>query len=170
MPHPKLKHSQFILHIVLFMSFSFSMHCAKNLFVLASRQKILFLRRENPSVDTRTICPPPIEFFTIPKVTAGKSLPVTTDTAGKSRPGGRPFSSSSRRKSYALFYQAFAFVSLEILPCNCRQYPPPPLPPLIPQVKTRKVLEKNPPNKSGTFCVHIMQIYIRGVKNTFLTP
>ncbi len=41
---------------------------------------------ENPAVDTRTICLPPIEFFQIPharKATAGKSRPETTDTAGK---------------------------------------------------------------------------------------
>ncbi len=39
------------------------MHCEKNLFVLASRQKIPVLRPENPAVDTRTICLLPIEFF-----------------------------------------------------------------------------------------------------------
>jgi hypothetical protein len=38
-------------------------HCEKSLFVLASRQKIPVLRTENPAVDTRTICLPPIEFF-----------------------------------------------------------------------------------------------------------
>jgi hypothetical protein len=49
------------------------------------------LRTENPTVDTRTICLPPIEFFKIPhgrKATAGKSWPKTTDMAGKSRPSG----------------------------------------------------------------------------------
>ncbi len=35
----------------------------KSLFVLASRQKIPVLRTENPAVDTRTICLPPIEIF-----------------------------------------------------------------------------------------------------------
>jgi hypothetical protein len=35
----------------------------KSLFVLASRQKTPVLRTENPAVDTRTICLPPIEFF-----------------------------------------------------------------------------------------------------------
>ncbi len=38
-------------------------HCEKSLFVLASHQKIPVLRTENPAVDTRTICLPPIEFF-----------------------------------------------------------------------------------------------------------
>jgi hypothetical protein len=38
-------------------------HCEKSLFVLASRQKIPVLKTENPAVDTRTICLPPIEFF-----------------------------------------------------------------------------------------------------------
>ncbi len=63
----------------------------KTLFVLASRQKIPVLRTENPAVDTRTICLPPVEFFKIPharKGTARKSQPKTTDTAGKSRPSG----------------------------------------------------------------------------------
>jgi hypothetical protein len=41
-------------------------HCEKSLFVLASHQKIPLLRTENPAVDTRTICLPPIEFFKIP--------------------------------------------------------------------------------------------------------
>ncbi len=66
-------------------------HCEKSLFVLSSRQKIPVLRTENPAVDTRTICLPPIEFFKIPharKATAGKSRPKITDTAGKSRPSG----------------------------------------------------------------------------------
>ena len=40
-----------------------ALHCEKSLFVLASRQKIPVLRTENPVVDTRTICLPPIEFF-----------------------------------------------------------------------------------------------------------
>ncbi len=67
------------------------MHCEKSLFVLASRRKIPVLRTENPAVDTRTICLPPIEFFKITqarKATAGKSRPETTDMAGKSRPSG----------------------------------------------------------------------------------
>jgi hypothetical protein len=67
------------------------MHCEKSLFVLASRQKIPVLRTENPSVDTRTICLLPIEFFLITharKATVGKSRPETTDTARKSRPSG----------------------------------------------------------------------------------
>jgi hypothetical protein len=62
-------------------------HCEKSLFVLDSRQKIPVLRKENPAVDTRTICLPPIEFFTIPharQVTARKSRPVTAATTGKS--------------------------------------------------------------------------------------
>jgi hypothetical protein len=62
------------------------MHCEKSLFVLAFRQKIPVLRKENPTVDTRTICLLPIEFFKITharKATAGKSWPETTDTAGK---------------------------------------------------------------------------------------
>jgi hypothetical protein len=68
-----------------------AIHCEKSLFVLASRQKIPVLRTENPAVNTRTICLPPIEFFKIPharKATAVKSRPETTDTAGKSRPSG----------------------------------------------------------------------------------
>ena len=59
-------------------AFTFSVHCEKSLFVLASRQKFPVLRTENPPVDTRTICLPPIEFFKIPharKATAGKSRP-----------------------------------------------------------------------------------------------
>jgi hypothetical protein len=40
-------------------------HCEKSLFVLASRQKIPVLREENPAVDNRTICLPPVEFFKI---------------------------------------------------------------------------------------------------------
>ncbi len=63
----------------------------KDLFVLASRQKIPVLRIENPAFNTRTICLPPIEFFKIPharKATAGKSRPETTDMARKSRPSG----------------------------------------------------------------------------------
>jgi hypothetical protein len=44
-------------------AFSWRAHCEKNLFVLASRQKIPVLRTENPAVDTRTICLLPIEFF-----------------------------------------------------------------------------------------------------------
>ncbi len=67
------------------------LHCEKSLFVLASRQKIPVLRKENLAVDTRTICLPPIEFFKITyarKATAGKSWPETTDTAGISRPSG----------------------------------------------------------------------------------
>ncbi len=66
-------------------------HCEKSLFVLASHQKTPVLRKENPAVDTRTICLPPIEFFNIPharKATAGKSRPKTTDTAEKSQPSG----------------------------------------------------------------------------------
>jgi hypothetical protein len=46
---------------------------------------------ENPAVDTRTICLPPIEFLQIPhtrKATAGKSRPETTDTVGKFWPSG----------------------------------------------------------------------------------
>jgi hypothetical protein len=46
---------------------------------------------ENPAVDTRTICLPPIDFFLIPharKATVGKSLPETTDMAGKFWPSG----------------------------------------------------------------------------------
>ncbi len=39
------------------------LHCEKSLFVLASHQKILALRKENPAIDTRTICLPPLEFF-----------------------------------------------------------------------------------------------------------
>ncbi len=53
-------------------------HCEKSPFVLASRQKIPVLRTENPAVNARTICLPPIEFFKIPharKATAGKSRP-----------------------------------------------------------------------------------------------
>jgi hypothetical protein len=64
-------------------------HCEKSLFVLASRQKIPVLRTEKPTVDTRTICLPPIEFFKVTharKATAGESRPETTDTAGKSWP------------------------------------------------------------------------------------
>ncbi len=41
-------------------------HCEKSLFVLASRQKIPVLWTENPAVDTKRICLPPIEFFKIP--------------------------------------------------------------------------------------------------------
>jgi hypothetical protein len=44
-------------------SYSYPLQCEKSLFVLASRQKIPVLRTENPVVDTRTICLPPIEFF-----------------------------------------------------------------------------------------------------------
>ncbi len=44
----------------------YKVHCEKSLFVLASRQKILVLRTENPTVDTRTICLLPIEFFKLP--------------------------------------------------------------------------------------------------------
>jgi hypothetical protein len=69
----------------------FRTHCEKNLFVLASRQKIPVLRTENPVVDTRKICLSPIEFFKTTharKATAGKSRPETTDTAGISRPSG----------------------------------------------------------------------------------
>jgi hypothetical protein len=67
------------------------MHCEKSLFVLAWRQKIPVLMTENPTVDTRTICLLPIEFFLITharKATAGNSRPETTDTAGKSQPSG----------------------------------------------------------------------------------
>jgi hypothetical protein len=67
------------------------LQCEKSLFVLASRQKIPVLRTENPAVDTRINCLPPIEFFKIHharKATAGKSQPKTADTAGKSRPSG----------------------------------------------------------------------------------
>jgi hypothetical protein len=42
---------------------TYTEHCEKSLFVLASRQKTPVLRTENPAVDTRTICLPPIEFF-----------------------------------------------------------------------------------------------------------
>ncbi len=66
-----------------------SLHCENSLFVLVSRQKIPVLRTENPAVDNRTICLPPIEFLKITharKDTAGKSRPETTDMAGKSRP------------------------------------------------------------------------------------
>jgi hypothetical protein len=45
---------------------SLSSHCEKNLFVLASRQKIPVLRTENSAVDNRTICLLPIEFFKLP--------------------------------------------------------------------------------------------------------
>ena len=75
--------------IVLKPRFKIDTHCEKSLFVLASRQKIPVLRKENPAVNTRTI--PPIEFFKITharKATAGKYRPETTDTAGKSRPSG----------------------------------------------------------------------------------
>jgi hypothetical protein len=68
-----------------------TLHCEKSLFALASRKKIPLLRTENPTVDTRTISLPPIEFFTIlraRKVMAGNSRPVTTDVAGKSQPSG----------------------------------------------------------------------------------
>ncbi len=58
-----------------------TVHCEKSLFVLASRQKILGLRTENPAVDARTICLLPIEFFKIPHAR-------TKDTAGKSWPSG----------------------------------------------------------------------------------
>jgi hypothetical protein len=71
--------------------FQNELHCEKSLFVLASRQKIPALWTENPAVDTRTICLPPIEFFYITharKAMAGKSCPDTTDTARKSRPSG----------------------------------------------------------------------------------
>jgi hypothetical protein len=67
------------------------MHCEKSLFVLASRQKIPVLRKENPAVSTRTIFLLPIEFFKITharKATAGKFWPETTDTTGKFRPSG----------------------------------------------------------------------------------
>jgi hypothetical protein len=40
-----------------------AVHCEKSLFVLASRQKIFVLRTENPTVDTKTICLLPIQFF-----------------------------------------------------------------------------------------------------------
>jgi hypothetical protein len=40
-------------------------HCEKGLFVLASRQKIPVLRKENPAFSTRTIFLLPIEFFKI---------------------------------------------------------------------------------------------------------
>ncbi len=69
----------------------FMSHYEKSFFVLASRQKIPVLRAENPAVDTRTICLPPLKFFKISharKATAGKSRPKTTDTAKKSRPSG----------------------------------------------------------------------------------
>jgi hypothetical protein len=63
----------------------------KSLFVLASRQTISVLRTENPTVNTRTICLPPIEFLKITharKAAAGKSRPKTTDTAGNSQRSG----------------------------------------------------------------------------------
>jgi hypothetical protein len=72
-------------------------HCEKSLFVLASRQKITVLRTENPAVDTRTICLPPIAFFKIPharKATAGKSRPksqIRSENPGLLVPGGRLF-------------------------------------------------------------------------------
>jgi hypothetical protein len=65
-----------------------NLHCEKSLLVLASRQKIPLLRKENPAVKTRTIYLPPIEFFKIPharKATARKSRPETTDTAVEGR-------------------------------------------------------------------------------------
>jgi hypothetical protein len=67
------------------------LHCEKSLFVLASRQKIPVLRKENPAVDTRTFCLQPIEFFKTAharKATAGKFWPETTDAAEKFRLSG----------------------------------------------------------------------------------
>jgi hypothetical protein len=63
-------------------------HCEKSLFVLASRQKIQLFRTENPAVDYKINLPANHWVFTIRhgrKVTVGKSWPVTTDTARKSR-------------------------------------------------------------------------------------
>ena len=68
-----------------------TLHCEKSLFVLASRQKIPVLRKENPAVSTRTIFLLPIKIFKIThaiKATAVKFWPDTTDTAGKFRPSG----------------------------------------------------------------------------------
>jgi hypothetical protein len=73
-------------------------HCEKSLFVLASRQKIPVLKEENPTVDTRTICLPPIEFLKITnarKATAGKSCgqkqQIRLENPGLLVSGGRLF-------------------------------------------------------------------------------
>jgi hypothetical protein len=54
-------------------------HCEKNLFVLASCQKIPILRTENPGVDIGTIYPLPIEFFYNPpcQKSYGRKIPAS---------------------------------------------------------------------------------------------
>jgi hypothetical protein len=44
------------------------MHCEKNLFVLASHQKIPLPKLDNPAVHTGKFFPPPIDIFTFPHV------------------------------------------------------------------------------------------------------
>jgi hypothetical protein len=97
-------------------------HCDKSLFVLASHQKIPVLRTENPAVDTRTICLPPIEFFKIPlarKATDRKSRPKTTDTARKSRPSG-----PCRKTFYIPMPEGWRFAPIlcsSLFPKHCRK-------------------------------------------------
>jgi hypothetical protein len=82
------------------------LHCEKSLLVLASPQKILLLRSENPAVDTRTIYLLPIDFFTIPLAkkraeNPGQYLQKRPENTGLLIPGGRLFYISSYRKVMA---------------------------------------------------------------------
>jgi hypothetical protein len=65
-----------------------TLHCEKSLFVLASRQKILALRTEIPTVDTRTICLLPIEFFlNYPcQKSYGRKIPTRNNRYGRKFP------------------------------------------------------------------------------------
>jgi hypothetical protein len=77
------------------------LHCEKSLFVLASRQKIPVLRKENPVVDTRTICLPPIEFFKVTQKSYGWKILARNNRYGRKIPafwsGGRLFTFPCRK-------------------------------------------------------------------------
>jgi hypothetical protein len=158
MPHPKTLSVYSAYWFILFLSLFSPCTLKKKLFVLASRQKFLFLRKENPAVDTRIICPPPLELFYNPlcKKSYGRKIPASNYRYGRKIPAsnyryGRKipafwslegdFLYPPCRKSYGLFVQAFAFASLEIFLCNRRQYPTPP--PLSRRSKLGKFWKKS---------------------------